>query len=256
MIKEISSAKNQICKDLRALSRKKVRDEKQLYIIEGIKSVRDALAAGVKLEFIAVSVQIYPQLDTKEFGGTDIYIIAEQIFTSLSDTVNPQGILAAAKMPEEEPPIKSGGAYIYCDGVNDPGNLGTIVRTADAAGFDGVILSPDCADIYNPKTVRACMGSLFHIPIFKNIAADDARIKDFRFIGGVLSDKAVDYKAADYTGSVIIALGNEANGLSQALIERCTPVTIPIYGGAESLNVAVAGGILIYEAVRNRRFSD
>ncbi len=251
MIQEITSSSNRICKHIRALGRKKARLESREYIVEGIKSVRDAVSAGAPIAFAAVSDEFYAEQEF-DYPECDIYVIQKSVFEGLSDTKSPQGIMAVIRIASEDFRAKDGCCYVYCDGINDPGNLGTIIRTADAAGIDGVLLSPDCADVFNPKTVRACMGSVFHVPVFAGVSADDKTLESFRFLGGALSQDSVDYRDADYTGSVVIVLGNEANGISDAVMDKCEKVKIPIAGRAESLNVSVAGAVLMYEMYRKR----
>ena len=213
--------------------------------------MKDAAAAGAKISFVAVSDEFYKN-EQFEYPDCDIYVITENIFDSLSDTKSPQGIAAVIKIAPEGFEAEPGCVYVYCEDINDPGNLGTIIRTADAAGLDGVLLSPGCVDVFNPKTVRACMGSIFHIPVFSGVDITGKSLEGFKFFGGALTEDSIDYREADYTGSCVIALGNEANGISDELSERCVKVKIPIAGQAESLNVSVAGGILMYEAFRKR----
>ncbi|MCD8390721.1 MAG: RNA methyltransferase, partial [Firmicutes bacterium] len=187
--------------------------------------------------------------------GAPVYELPASLYERLCDTKTPQGITAVLKMRSGgrfSP--KSDGAYVYCDGVADPGNVGTIIRTADAAGLDGVILSEGCVDIYAPKTVRASMGSFFNTDIITGKTADDLREyknAGFSLIGGALGASSADYRTADYKKPVIIVVGNEANGISREVLDMCARVKIPIYGAAESLNVSVAAGILMYEWARN-----
>ncbi len=142
------------------------------------------------------------------------------------------------------------GRFIYCDNVRDPGNLGTIIRTADATGFS-VLLSPECAEAYSPKTVRSSMGSFFHTAIYENISYDMLTQSKLHLIAGALSSDSVDFKRANYSDNCVIIVGNEANGISNELLNMSDElVVIPIFGRAESLNVGVAAAILMYEAIR------
>ena len=145
---------------------------------------------------------------------------------------------------------------MYLDNVSDPGNLGTIIRTCDAADVDAVILSPQCADVYNSKTVRSTMGSLFHIPVFYENAyleqIDELVNRGFDVFAGCLDGK-ISHFEADFTHKSVICLGNEAHGISDILQEKANvKIKIPIPGKAESLNVSIAGAILVYEALRQR----
>lgn len=251
MIK-LTSSSNKKYKYFKSLSSKKARCENGEFTVEGIKSVRDAVSARAPISAFIVSDTFTEYFD---FGASDVYCVSRSLFDKLCDTKTPQGIMAVIKMREctDFFPDKN-RAYVYCDGINDPGNMGTIIRTADAAGFGGVIVSDGSVDIYAPKTVRASMGSFFNIDLItgKN-AADLREYKNagFNLIGGALSSDCSDYRGADYTKSSVIIIGNEANGISKEVLEICSHVKIPIYGGAESLNASVAAGILMYEWARN-----
>ena len=251
---KITSSSNKTYKYFKSLLTKKARYEYGEFVVEGIKSVRDALISGKEIAAVIVSDEFTEEFD---YGGNDVYEIPAPLFERLCDTKTPQGIAAVIKMYGTADFMPdTNGAYVYCDGVSDPGNLGTIIRTADAAGFSGVILSDTCADIYSPKTVRASMGSFFNIDLISGkTAADLVKYKSmgFNLLGGALTDNTIDYRAADYSKPTIIIVGNEANGISDDVLKICTPVKIPIYGRAESLNAAVAAGILMYEWARNNR---
>ena len=182
--------------------------------------------------------------------------MSDAIFDNMCDTEAPQGIIAVIKMDNQAEFVPdTEKAYIYCDGINDPGNLGTIIRTADAAGFGGVILSEGTVDLYSPKTVRSSMGSFFNIPVIINKTVKDLKEYQqagFTLYGGALDENTIDYRSADFSKPSLIIVGNEANGISDEVLKLCKSVKIPILGGAESLNVAVASGILMYELVRQR----
>lgn len=256
MVFEIKSSSNQRYKFIKSLKKKKDRYENGLFCVEGKKGVADAVNSDFEIKCIAVSEDLYDKSDDICGFGGDIYIIADNIFESLCDTSTPQGILAVIAMKKNILKNTRGCSYIYCDHINDPGNLGTIIRTADAGGMDGVLLSPGCVDLYSPKTIRSSMGSFFHIPVYENI--DIKRLTElseagYRILSSALDENAVDYREADYTGSAVLALGNESGGISGELRSISDEfVRIPIYGRAESLNVSIAGAVFIYEFVRNR----
>ncbi len=251
---EITSASNRTYKYFKSLQQKKARYESGEFMVEGVKSVRDALKSKKEITAVIMSDAFGEALDC---GNVPVYRVNASLFDKLCDTKTPQGAAAVIRMYENAdffPDLSR--AYVYCDNVSDPGNLGTIIRTADAAGLAGVILSKNCADVYAPKTVRASMGSFFNIDIIPGkSAADLAEYKaaGFQLLGGMLSEKAIDYRAADYTLPTMIIVGNEANGISMETLDLCVPVKIPIYGRAESLNAGVAAGILMYEWARDRK---
>jgi TrmH family RNA methyltransferase len=256
MIIDIVSASNAKYKYIKSLKEKKFRTKNKEYTVEGIKSVHDAIASQREISMIAVSEDFFENENFDYPQDIPLYRINTSIFNKLCDTQSPQGIIAVIKMEDIKnfKPEKD-KAYVYCDGINDPGNLGTIIRTADAAGFGGVLLSKGTVDLYNPKTVRASMGSFFNIKVITDAGIDDLkRYKEDGFIlfGGALGDNTIDYKNADMTQPSFIVVGNEANGISDQVQKICQCVKIPILGKAESLNAAVAAGILMYELVSQR----
>lgn len=252
---EITASSNNKCKYVKSLSQKKARESNGEYTIEGIKSVREAINSGKTITALYVSFGFY---DNEAFDYPDnvpLYKVADGVFEKMCDTKAPQGILAVVKMDGNDFKLDLSKSYIYCDNLNDPGNLGTIIRTADAAGFDGVLLSQGCVDLYSPKTVRSSMGSFFNMKVMKNVTREKLakyKEKGFQLIGGALNENTVDYRSADMTKPTIIVIGNEANGISDEVMEMCKCVKIPILGKAESLNAGVAAAILMYELVRQR----
>lgn len=248
MIKEIASTKNETYKYIKSLQTKKARMKNRQYTIEGIKSVKDAISSGADIAFIAVSDKLQ-----EEFSACNIYVIKDEIFAPLCDTDTPQGVLAVINMPQEDEKALDKELYLLCDKVNDPGNMGTIIRICDAADC-GLLLMEDTVDIYSPKTVRASMGSFFHIKAISGLTREDIiKMKEsgYKVISGALSENTIDFKEADYSGKTIIVVGNEANGITDEILSISdTIVKIPIYGKAESLNVAVAASLLVYEVKR------
>lgn len=252
---EISSTSNVKYKYIKSLLTKKSRMKNREYTVEGIKSVHDAIKSGQTLSMIAVSKSFFEENKFLYPQDTEVLIADDSIFAGLCDTLTPQGIIAVIKMKDTGEFKFNGESFVYCDNVQDPGNLGTIIRTAEAAGMSAVLLSPECVDIYSPKVVRASMGSYFNIDIIPNVGHDklyDMKKNGMNIIGGSLRDNTIDYRSADYSKPVMLVLGNEANGISDEVLDLCQSVKIPIYGKAESLNVSVAAGILIYEIFRNR----
>lgn len=249
MIKDITSTKNETYKYIKSLKAKKARMKSRQYTVEGIKSVNDALLAGADIDFVVISDKFSQSVDFER-----IFRVPEAIFAPLCDTETPQGILAVINMPETGECVLSESMYLLCDRVNDPGNMGTIIRICDAVGC-GLLLMEDTVDIYNPKTVRASMGSFFHTKVTGGLTGKDVeefKKQGYKLISGALSDDTKDYRDAPWGGKMIVVVGNEANGICDELLkisDLC--VKIPIWGGAESLNVAVAASLLLYEARRN-----
>ena len=240
----ITSTKNDTYKLVKSLLTKKGRDVSGLYTVEGIKSVLDAIKSNAKIKFLVKA----ESFDDVRFDG-EIVSVKNEIFEGLSDTKTPQGVLAVIEKNEKKE-FKRSGKFVYLDNVRDPGNLGTIIRCADAAGFS-VLLSPNTAEIYSPKVVRSSMGSFFNTDIYENVTYEELKNSGLNIISGVLSDKTIDYKDADYSGDIAIVIGNEANGISEEVLAFSNQfVKIPILGKAESLNAGVSAAILMYEAIR------
>lgn len=248
MIKDIISTQNQKYKVIKSLKTKKGRIKSGKFTVEGIKSVTDAINAGSDIEYVVISDKY---ADIPEFP--EIYRIPDSIFSTLCDTETPQGILAVVNIPERENKIPDKSLYLFCDRITDPGNMGTIIRICDAVDC-GLLLSEGCVEIYNPKTVRSSMGSFFHTDITENISCSDIislKNQGYSFIAGALNEKTEDYSLIS-GNKIIIAVGNEANGISSevmSIADKC--VKIPIWGQAESLNVGVASALLLYEAKKH-----
>lgn len=240
----IQSEGNKIIKEIKSLSLRKNREKLGLFVLEGERLVREAEG------------HVVYTLAAKNYKGNarPDYTVEDRLYAKLSDTVNPQGIMAVCRMEERKfSEEKEAPLYIFLENIQDPGNMGTIIRTADAAGADGVFLSKGCVDIYNPKTVRSTMGSLFHVPIYRN--TDIIRLLDkinAVSVAAHLKGENTPYDI-DMNGGIAIIIGNEANGITDELAERADKlVKIPMPGRAESMNAGVAAAIMIYEAVRQR----
>lgn len=261
----INSQENQHVKEVRSLSTKKQRDAKGLFVIEGVRAVRDAFEAGAEIEKLFLSEKV---LHGGELGETIMarlttdehsYLLREELFSKISGTETPQGVLAVVRQPKIDltQVMQDASFVIVLENVQDPGNLGTIVRTADAVGADLVLLTNGCVDIYNAKVVRSTMASLFHIPVarIESViqAATDLHQSGFRLIA-TKGEGATPYTEADFEGKVAFLLGNEGNGLTEESI-ACADVcvSIPMPGRAESLNVAIAAGVLMFEKIATRK---
>lgn len=257
-MEHIESKDNKKVKLLRSLSIKKNRDKTGLFIVEGKRMTDEALEYAASLtEFVFVSGTY---AEANSFGAIEnmkipICVLSDSLFRQISDTVNPQGIGAVLRQPET-PDISTNGSHsriLVLDGVSEPGNLGTIVRTAEAAGIEAICMLKGCADVYNPKVVRATMGSIFRVPIisgcgYESVAA--LKEKGFSVIASALSGSVSVYEYAQMNKENTkraIVIGSEAFGVSDEILKLAdTRVRIPMQGRVESLNAAVAAGILMY----------
>lgn len=253
----ITSAQNGKVKALRkCMQNKKYRQQMGLFVVEGEKMVKEACADGMAVDVIFLRKDLAGKVDGLPMEKC--VLVTDQVLRAVSDTVTPQGIVASLHMPEADLAAvadKENALLLLCENVADPGNLGTLVRCADAAGADGVVLC-GCADLYNPKTLRATMSSLYHIPVIvqRDAAGTVTWLREHGFLtcAAALGAKNTPYET-DFTGKTVLCVGNEANGLTEELLGQCShQVKIPMPGHAESLNVGCAAAVLLYEAVRQR----
>ena len=259
----ITSTSNVQIKQIMALLKKsKERKEQKAFVIEGRKMFEEICqekSRVIKAYFSDSYVK--EQYQGKELPDIPYEVVADSVFDAMAETVTPQGVLALVKMPEYslEKMIEDAGTLMLLENLRDPGNLGTIIRTAEAAGVSGVILSKESVDIYNPKVIRSTMGAVYRVPF---LYADDfmallkeLRNKDVRLLAAHLKGQKT-FDRADYSGKVGILIGNEANGLSEEAAELANEkVLIPMAGSVESLNAAVAAALLMYEAFRKQKLS-
>ena len=256
----IESKENNLFKNTKKLKERKNRNKSNKYVIEGVRLVEEAFKAKVSIDYLIVTKDGTEKLEQflKSYITEDmkIYEISDNLFKELISTETPQGVLAVINM-NIVPLQANGNFYLLCDKLQDPGNLGTIIRTAHAAGVQGIILTKGTVDIYNEKTIRSTMGSIFFIPIHYE---DDnlslvKRLKQDGFNLVVTSlDTNKDFFEEDLRGKTILTVGNEGNGVSKEVLELAdTKVKIPMPGNAESLNVAIATSVIMYEKVRQDR---
>jgi rRNA methylases len=258
----ITSSQNAVIKDVKSLKSRKAREDKELFYVEGSRIVDEALKDNADIievivaEAFAIDPQNESMLSRMDLLNIKVYYIADKLFKELTDTETPQGILAVMKIKKTDPDniAKNKGLFVILDSIRDPGNMGTIIRTADAAGFSGIIVSKGCVDVYNPKVLRSTMGSIFHIPIYQYDKTIDAirfiKTKGYKVLASHL-DGSVSVFDAKIGESAAIVIGSEAEGISEeAAAMADILVRIPMAGRAESLNASVAAGILMYEAVR------
>jgi len=263
-VKEVTSLSNPIVKDIKALANKKDRDETKSFMAEGLKLVIDALELGFEIRTLvyAKNVKDKPQVvqcatKTVARGGL-VLEVSEKVLASITRRDNPQmvvGIFSQRWTNLRDIRPASGETDVALDRVRDPGNLGTIIRTADAAGASGVILVGESTDPFSMETVRATMGSVFAVPLVKTSVADFLGWKKGAGVSVVATHLAgaVDYRTIDYKKKpVVLLMGNEQSGLPEELAREADALArIPQVGLADSLNLAIATGVMLFEARRH-----
>ena len=263
LVKEITSVSNPIIKSIKGLFLKKNRDAEGLFIAEGLKLITDAIDCGWQISTLIYAKNIASQTHLQDIaakahaGGTNILIVSEKVLGSITRRNNPQlvvGIFKQKTAKLERVKSVNSDLWIALDRVRDPGNLGTIMRTADCAGAKGLILLGETTDPWSMEAVRASMGSIFNVDI---IASTIEEFSNWRetwngFVIATHLDGAQDYREIDYDNHPVIALmGNEQQGLPQHLVDLCThKVVIPMNGRADSLNLAIATALMIFEIKR------
>jgi len=253
----ITSRKNPYIKELAALKKNKSSD---MVLIEGHKLIFEARESGIAPKVILVSDSYKGDISNLCANDTRVIQVNDEIIDLLSSTNTPQGIIALIKRREKidiaEVVIKR-GVYLVLDRVADPGNVGTIIRTSEALGASGVVLTPGCADIYNEKTLRATMGSAFRQNIYYSKSAFDAvdmlRGCGAKAYAAALGEKNVLLGREVLPDFCAFVIGNEASGVSQEAISACdSAIMIPMTGKTESLNAAVAASVILWETFRAR----
>ncbi|MCF0150802.1 MAG: RNA methyltransferase [Firmicutes bacterium] len=263
-MREISSSDNKLIRQAASLGEKKHRDALGLYLIEGPNFIRDALTFGGRLRFIfiragATSAEITAIREAAEEKGLAVYELAGMAFEKICSTQTSQGIIAVAEKrvwTEKEFFENEGSDLLVLDRVQDPGNLGTMLRSAEALGFGGVLLLKGCTDLYGPKLVRAAAGSLFRMPVyFADSPAEAVRLleKHHKTMYATVMTGGIACYDADISKDAAIVIGNEGSGVCAELLEKSRKLTIPMDGDIESLNAGLAAGIVMYEAFRQKR---
>ena len=255
----ITSTANEKVKYVHSLYRRRVRYRERCFVIEGVRLVREAFRAGIvpALVFYSEGLDASPGggellVEARE-RGLAAFAVSEKVMKAMSDTVSPQGVLAVAPFVELAPPADL-SLVLVLDRLRDPGNLGSILRSANAAGVEQVILTPKTVDPYNPKVVRGAMGAHFRLPIvalsWPEIAEALAGVHVL--LADVRGEQA--HCEVDWTQPSALIIGGEAHGASQEARElAAAAIAIPMRGGAESLNAAVAASVILFEAARQRR---
>lgn len=240
-------------------TRARARKDSRQFVAEGFRMVSEAPADRIVSIYAS---ETFARCNSGYMSTIQVpyETVSDNVFAQMSDTRTPQGILAVIKMAEYgigDIIAHDNGLYVIVENLQDPGNLGTIIRMSEAAGVDGIIMSPNTVDIYNPKTIRSTMGSLYRVPF---VYADDfaGTLKQMKSKGVELYaahlEGSVEYTEPDYTKASAFVIGNEGNGLTDAVTNICSNrIRIPMAGKVESLNAAIAASVLTFEAARQRR---
>lgn len=249
-VKKITSAQNEYIKKMAKLKEKKHREEQGLFIAEGEHLVEMALLSDFLIETLIMSDDYYEK--NKDKFLCDIVVVPKELLAKIADAKTPQGVVAVIRMPESKNDDLC-GKFIYCDNLQDPGNVGTIIRTADAFSFSGVILSHNSADVFSPKVIRSSQGSLFNIKVItgKSISyLKDAKENGIFVTSTALYGECVDISNMKKCDNQIFIIGNEGSGVSEEILKISDEIAyIPMTGKAESLNAGVAASILMYEVM-------
>ena len=261
----ITSLANSRVKNIIALIKKaKTRKEQGLFVVEGTRMVKEAPKDRIKELYVSESFLI--KEENRTFLEKEVCVpfeaVKDEIFAKMSDTVSPQGILCVLYRMDhnlERMLENKEGTFLVLEDIQDPGNLGTMIRTGEGAGIAGVIMTEQTVDIYNPKVIRSTMGAVYRVPFLYvddfMALLQDLRQQDVRLLAAHLKGQKT-FDKADYSGKVGILIGNEANGLSEEASELANEkVMIPMAGSVESLNAAIAAALLMYEAFRKQKLS-
>lgn len=280
MITSVSNARVKWVVSL--MEKARMRRKERKYVIEGIRMFLEAPKELIAEVYVSEAfykkgaipdsqeslclgkikdLAVLSDSEVKQPGKIPLVMLSDEVFRKFSDTVNPQGILAVMHMAEttyETMLENSDILLVLLENLQDPGNLGTILRTAEGAGVNGIVLSRDCVDLYNPKVIRSTMGAIYRVPF---CYADDLsetieslKNKGISVYAAALDDKAGEYDTYQYCTATAFLIGNEGNGLREETVQKATHTCyIPMQGKVESLNASVAASILMYEAYRQRR---
>lgn len=257
-----SGANGKYKKIQKLMKHARTRRQEQVFVVEGWKMVKEALTRRMVRRLYCSQQEESVCVEMLQTSGNQeipVEVMRDTLFRQLSDTVTPQGILGIVQMPvysREEILSSPEAKLLFLENIQDPGNLGTMFRTAEGAGMSGVVLSGGCVDLFNPKVVRSTMGALFRVPYYIcGDMAEEMRLlqkRRFHFYAAHLQGTK-NFTEESYEGCVGILIGNEANGLSdQAAQQADIQIKIPMEGELESLNAAVSAALLMYEVHRNR----
>ena len=245
-MRTITSRTNEIIKQARALQQAKARHAQRLHLAESDKLVREAISSGASICRLFME-DGYP-LPEAALAMDEAYTVSRSVMESLCESITPQHACAVVRTPDTRPPERyPDGLVVVLDCVQDAGNVGTILRTADAFGAVGLFCGTGCADPFSGKALRAAMGSTYHLPVWQGDAADALDrlcVQGFTCVCGHLRGSEC---LPPVTGRMALVIGNEGNGVSDDVASRCALYRLPMRGRAESLNAAMAAGIMIYE---------
>ncbi|MBL8093087.1 MAG: RNA methyltransferase [Anaerolineales bacterium] len=254
----ITSTHNPLVQRIRALqTRRRDREREGRFVLEGVRLLEEACAARVGLEAVLHVTDLDPRsvaaLAAAERAGARPVPVTPAVLRACADTETPAGLLAIAELPVPTPPTAP-RAVLVLDGLADPGNVGTLLRTAAAAGLDAVYLAPGTVDAYSPKVVRAALGAHFRVPVLTFDWAEPPAAWSALRLYVADMDQGPAYDSVDWRAPAGLIVGAEASGASAAArASAISAVHIPMPGGAESLNAAVAGSVIIFELARQRR---
>ena len=256
-IKVITSKDNPLIKLVCGLqSKASFRKKERLFVLEGLRICDDACDNSIRFDKLIISKTAKEKyaLELQKFfkNADEIFEIPDSLFTKISDTSSPQGVIAVVKIPSLSPEISRNGRYIALENLNDPSNLGAISRTAEALGVSGIILSSDSVDPYAPKSLRASMGTLLRMPvIILNDFVNEIKASGLNSFACVVDSGATPITDVKFTDGSILLIGNEANGLTTATKNMANKeITIPMRGNAESFNAATAAAIAMWEMMK------
>lgn len=255
IIKSKSNKKLSFIREL--MEKPKERKRRGVFIVEGIKMVKEALELGL-VEELYLSQSFYNKIEHEDFLiKTGFSLFSDELFSRISETVSPQGIMGLVKMPQyelssvlHEDELK----LLVLEGISDPGNLGTMIRTAEGAGITAVIISSDSVDLFNPKVVRSTMGSIFRLPFIltKNLTYTIKELKQMglHFYAAHLKAEQ-SFQTVSYEKKSAVLIGNEARGLTDEITALCDSyIKIPMKGKVESLNASIAAALIMYEMTK------
>lgn len=239
----IESRANERVKEARKLLLRKERKASGLHIIESEKLVREAISSGAKI--VSCFIEDGFAFTPPESAAT--YTVSRAVMESLCESQSPQGVVAVVETPDLTPPeTYPNGLVLVLDGVQDPGNVGTILRSADAFGAVGLLLSPACVDVFAPKTLRAAMGSTYHLPVWQGeLLPELAKLHQQGFTA-LCGDLRGSETLPPLSSNVALVIGSEGSGVSEAVADACERFRLSMRGRAESLNASVAAGVLLY----------